>query len=213
MKTSTAVVLALAATACYGLYTYSPFQKAISDINQNYDHSQSTMTDRPQPQICLEFLSHNTSIPDIPKLHFRAHITNPSSTHPISLLRWNSILDPQAGLLGQVQLYDLSTSAPTQLDVPLIKINRKTPAPKEEYIRIEAGKSVTNEVTLALTGSKVESGREYEARAEGMFMEMFWGNAEDGDMKSGVEGNDGRRYLGFANEGLVYEGESVRFSI
>ncbi|ETN46452.1 uncharacterized protein HMPREF1541_00636 [Cyphellophora europaea CBS 101466] len=106
----------------------------------------------------------------VPKVQLLAHVENPSDD-AIKILRWNSVLDPQAGLLGAISLRNQQTAENVQ--IPTIKISRQTPAPEEAYVRIEPRSEINNHVTLALTTTKLEDGVKYEALAQGRFMEIY----------------------------------------
>lgn len=127
---------------------------------------------QPRPEVRLEFIAIEKW--DIPKVVLQAHVTNPASV-PLTVLRWNSILDPQAGLLGTVSLRNHDTAK--EVEVPSIMVNRQMPPPKEEYVRIEAGGSVSNEVKIALVTDMLEDGVEYDVLAAegGRFMEIYYG--------------------------------------
>lgn len=161
--------IAISATLCLGLYTYRPLQRT-------FDMSKPEGSTKPhvQPQVRLEIASVDTT-EDIPKVQLVAHVTNPSSDTAITIVRWNSVLDSQAGLLGTILLRNHDNDQ--EVEVPSIKINRKMPPPEEEYLRIGPGESTSNTVTLTLMTTKLESGAEYEALAEGQFMEVY--DAED----------------------------------
>ncbi|KPI38767.1 uncharacterized protein AB675_5780 [Cyphellophora attinorum] len=163
--------LAISATICLGLYTYRPVQNPFN-MSKTKHSSQADI----QPQVRLEIASINT-VDSIPKVQLVAHVSNPSSETPITILRWNSVLDPQAGRLGTISLRNRNGGK--ALEVPSIMINRKMPPPKEEYIRIAPGGSTSNTITLALATSKLESGGGYEALAEGQFMEVYHADAEE----------------------------------
>lgn len=135
-----------------------------------------------QPRVRLEFVSIDKGADTgIPKVQLLAYVENPSDD-TIRMLRWNSVLDPQAGLLGAISLRNQQTAK--TIDIPTIMINRKTPPADEEYVRIEPHAEVSNQVTLALTTTDLEDGADYEAVAQGRFMEIWSGDQQDGDPAS-----------------------------
>lgn len=134
---------------------------------------------KPQPRVHLEVVGIDKAADaSIPKVKLLAYVEN-TSDDTIKVLRWNSVLDPQAGLLGAISLRNQQTAK--SVDVPTIKINRQTPPPEEEYIRIEPHSKASNQITLALTTTKLEDGADYEVLAQGRFMEIYSGDQQGGD--------------------------------
>lgn len=143
---------------------------------------QKSMSSKPQPRVSLEVVSIDRGAEaGIPKVQLLAYVEN-ASDDTIKVLRWNSVLDPQAGLLGAIALRNQQTAK--SVEIPTIKINRQTPPPDEEYVRIEPHSKVSNQITLALTTTKLDEGADYEALAQGTFMEMYSGDQQGGDPDS-----------------------------
>jgi hypothetical protein len=174
LKTRTLGILALTAVVCVGLYV--PLQRTISMSDTQSKDAPATSA-KPQPRVQLEFIGIDKSVASMPKVQVLAYVENPSDD-TMKVLRWNSVLDNQAGLLGAITLRNQHTAK--TIDVPTIMINRKTPPPDEEYIRIEPHAKVSNQISLALTTTDLEEGADYEAVAEGRFMEI-WRGDQQGD--------------------------------
>ena len=128
-----------------------------------------------QPRVHLEFVGIDKG--PIPKVQLLAYVENPSD-ETVKVLRWNSVLDTQAGLLGAISLRNKHTAK--AVDIPTIMVNRQTPPPDEEYIRIKPHAKVSNQISLALTEEDLEDGADYEAVAQGRFMEI-WRGDQQGD--------------------------------
>lgn len=180
-------LLTLTAIVCVGLYI--TLQRTLTMTDQK----STTVSDgasKPEPRVHLEVVSIDKG--SIPKVQLLAYVENPSDD-TIKVLRWNSVLDPQAGLLGTISLRNQQTAK--TVDVPSIMINRQTPPPDEEYVRIEPHSTASNQITLALTTTKLDEGAGYEALAQGRFMEIYRGDHQTGDPGS-----------------MPYSSEPVRFT-
>lgn len=84
---------------------------------------------------------------------------------PVTILRWNSPLDPQAGVLGIFEVSD-STDQRT-LDIPNIMVSRKLPASEEDLIELRAHETLDVAVKLPVPG--LEKGHQYCIRAQGIW--------------------------------------------
>lgn len=185
-------ILALGAVVCLGLYV--PLQRTLgmSDPKSKADQGSSGGSVKPQPQVRLEFVGIDKAADGgMPKMHLLAHVENPSDA-TVKVLRWNSVLDPQAGVLGAVSLRNRHSAK--AVDLPTIKINRQTPPPDEEYIRIEPHSTTSNHITIALMSTDLEDGTEYEALAEGRFMEIWTDDQQDRDPASAPYSSDAVRF-------------------
>lgn len=168
LKTRIVPAIALVAGLGLGLYSFSHLRRTL-------DMSITTKAEI-QPKIRLDMVSVDSS-DDVPKVQLVAHVSNPSADTPITILRWNSVLDPKAGLLGVASLRNHKDAK--DIDIPSIMINRQMPPPKEDYLRIEPGSSISNAVTLVVADSGLQTGVEYEVSAEGQFMEIYRGEDEE----------------------------------
>lgn len=183
-------LLTLAAIVCIGLYI--PLQRAYTMTEQKPSTAPGGAS-KPQPRVSLEVVSVDKAADtSVPKVQLLAYVEN-ASDDTIKVLRWNSVLDPQAGLLGAISLRNKQTAK--TIDVPTIKINRQMPPPDEEYVRIEPHSKASNQITLALATTKLEEGADYEALAEGRFMEIY-----SGDQQGGAPGS------------MPYSCEPIRFT-
>lgn len=72
-------------------------------------------------------------------------VTN-NSTKPVTILRWQSPLDPLALQLGLLSI--TPAGAPEPLDIPTIKVSRKLPPGEESLVSLAPGESRENEVVL-----------------------------------------------------------------
>lgn len=82
---------------------------------------------------------------------------------PVTILRWNTPLDPQAGVLGVFELSDTTDQEP--LDIPRIMVSRKLPASEEDLVEIRAHETLDVDVKVPVSGLK--KGHQYSVRAQG----------------------------------------------
>lgn len=107
---------------------------------------------------------------DPPTLQITGSVHNAAS-FPVTLLRWNTPLDPSAGILGIFEFRD--TESGEILSTDAIKISRKLPISTDDLIEINASQSV--EAHHTLTGLEVHKGRGYSVRARGIW-HAVWAN-------------------------------------
>ncbi|KAH7039856.1 uncharacterized protein B0I36DRAFT_2909 [Microdochium trichocladiopsis] len=72
-------------------------------------------------------------------------VTNTHST-PVTLLRWNTPLDPMALQLGVLSLTPQGASSP--LELATIALRRLMPPPEDQFVTIGPGETATNELEL-----------------------------------------------------------------
>ncbi|CAG8901313.1 unnamed protein product [Penicillium egyptiacum] len=82
---------------------------------------------------------------------------------PVTILRWGTPLDPQAGVLGVFEICD--TTDQRKLPVPTIMVSRKLPASEDDLVEIQARATLDVTVNLRIPG--LERGHEYSVRAQG----------------------------------------------
>jgi hypothetical protein len=82
---------------------------------------------------------------------------------PVTILRWNTPLDPQAGVLGVFEVSD--TTDQRTIDIPRIMVSRKLPASEEDLVEIKAHETL--EVAVKLPIPSLESGHQYCVHAQG----------------------------------------------
>jgi hypothetical protein len=156
-----------------------PLHRTLNMSGKKPDSQQGASAGSPKTQlrVTLEYIGVDKGVDTgISKMQLLAYVENPSDD-TIKVLRWNSVLDRQAGLLGTISLRNHHTAK--AVDIPRIMVNRKTPPPDEDYIRIEPHAKVSNEITLALTTTDIDEGAEYEAVAQGRFTEIWAGDQQD----------------------------------
>lgn len=95
-------------------------------------------------------------------LSVSATVHNPS-TSPVTVLRWNTPLDPRAGVLGVFDVHDEVENQSVQIDT--IKFNRKLPPSEDDLVEIAPESSV--EVDVQLPPLNLQAGREYSVKAVG----------------------------------------------
>lgn len=107
---------------------------------------------------------------DPPILQITASVHNTAEI-PVTILKWNTPLDPRAGILGIFEFRD--TESGEILSTDTIKISRKLPVSADDLIEINALESV--EAHHTLTGLEVHKGRGYSVRARGIW-HAVWAN-------------------------------------
>ncbi|KAI9038262.1 uncharacterized protein KD926_010918 [Aspergillus affinis] len=113
-------------------------------------------------------------------------IHNPS-TSPITVLKWNTPLDPRAGVLGVFDIHDEVENQSVPIDT--VKFNRKLPPSEDDLVEIAAESSVQVEVKLPPV--TLHAGREYTVKAKGRWHGVWEGNkGEVGGAK--LESLDGK---------------------
>ena len=173
LKAKSIGVIVITVVVCIGLW--QPLKKSFI-MSKSEAQGASGDSGQPEPQVHIEVVGFDKAAEaGIPKVQLVAYVENPSDDH-IKILRWNSVLDPQAGVLGAVSLRQQQSAA--AVDTPTIKINRKMPPPDDDYIHIGPHARVSNSITLALTTTKLEEGVGYEALAQGRFMEVYRGDGQ-----------------------------------
>lgn len=109
-----------------------------------------------------------------PDLSISATVHNPSST-PLTVLRWNTPLDPRAGVLGVFEIHDELENQTVPIDT--IKFNRKLPPSEEDLVEIAPESSV--QVDVQLPPLKLQAGREYTVKARGRWHGAWEGGKGD----------------------------------
>ncbi|CAG7929002.1 unnamed protein product [Penicillium olsonii] len=113
---------------------------------------------------------------------------------PVTILRWNSPLDPQAGVLGVFEVSD--TTKQRTLPIPTIMVSRKLPPTEEDLVEIKADEKLDFVVNLPVQG--LEEGHQYSVRAQGTW-HAVWPTElanvtpqlqDQGDEKGDVERGD-----------------------
>ena len=132
-----------------------------------------------------------------PDLTITTTIHNPS-TSPITVLKWNTPLDPRAGVLGVFDIHDEVENESVPIDV--VKFNRKLPPSEDDLVEIAPESSVKVEVKLPPV--KLQAGREYSLKASGRWHGVWEG--KKGDVNGGkLEGLDGKAQGGEFDSNVV----------
>ena len=99
-------------------------------------------------------------------LHVIVH--NPGE-EAVTILLWDSPLDPSAGKLGVFHAREVGTKRSISGDV--VKLPRKTPAGREAYIEIEARQQT--ETWISLPALPLEAGKKYVIQANGQWKGLW----------------------------------------
>ncbi|CAI7665922.1 unnamed protein product [Penicillium glandicola] len=119
---------------------------------------------------------------------------------PVTILRWNTPLDPQADVLGIFEICD--TMDQRKLSVPTIMVSRKLPASEDDLIEIQARQTL--DVTLNLPILGLEKGHEYCIRAQGTW-HAVWPSELSNITMSQFRDNKGANSGGFvSNESFLH---------
>lgn len=87
--------------------------------------------------------SSSSSSPSPPAITVK--VTN-NSPKAVTILTWESPLDPLALQLGLLHITPAGSSAP--LEIPTIKVSRKLPPGEESLVSLAPGESAENEIVL-----------------------------------------------------------------
>ncbi|KAH8432091.1 uncharacterized protein LDX57_009737 [Aspergillus melleus] len=99
-----------------------------------------------------------------PTIPIQVAIHNAAST-PVTIVNWNTPLDPRAGVLGVFQVRDTTTDDIVPMDE--LKISRQLPPSADDLVEIPAGRSV--EAVVRLPSGTLVAGHEYAIRAKGIW--------------------------------------------
>ena len=94
-----------------------------------------------------------------------------TANHPITILSWNSALDPKAGILGVFEMENTATGE----QVPLVtaKFRRKLPPSLDEYIEIKSQHESTSSTTIPTLSIGLLPGTEYALIAKGTYRAVW----------------------------------------
>lgn len=96
-------------------------------------------------------------------------IVRNSLDHPVTVLTWDSPLDPKAGLLGIFQARDVEEENLIQGD--FLRLRRKMPPSKESFLEIGGKKQVRARVTLP--GLQLSVRTEYAIECKGRWQAVW----------------------------------------
>ncbi|OJD10809.1 hypothetical protein AJ78_08275 [Emergomyces pasteurianus Ep9510] len=146
--------------------------------------SDNTFVSTSSSKRAMDELSSNLSVT------IGAPCTNPSLTNPIQLtvsvrnsnpnqaitvLKWNTPLDPQADVLGIFETRDAECGTPVESTV--VKITRKLPPTQDDLVEIPAGGVKMVKVTLRPMA--MSAGRQYVILAKGRWQALWAGGRDD----------------------------------
>lgn len=92
----------------------------------------------------LEVSLSQASAGETPSISVSVKNTHPST--PVTLLKWDSPLDPLAMQLGLISVTPAGGSVP--IDMPTIKVSRAMPPDADSLVTLQPGKSASNVVEL-----------------------------------------------------------------
>ena len=122
----------------------------------------------------------------------KVQISNASPDSTFTFLSWDTPFDPRALDLGVVGLSDAVTGK--EIPGPGLKLNRKMPAPRDELIEVEPGKTRTRE--LELKGFWLpEEGTKVRIHAHGEWKAVWKARRKDEIAEAELEALAGDRVL------------------
>lgn len=95
--------------------------------------------------------------------------------HPVTILTWDSPLDPKAGILGIFHARDVEDDHLLQGD--FLRFRRKMPPPKDSFVEIGGNSQLV--VRAILPGLKLAVGTEYVIQARGRWQAVWDRPMED----------------------------------
>lgn len=116
-------------------------------------------------------LAPQQTVPLSSPLPIEVSIHNTAST-PVTLLDWNTPLDPSAGPLGVVKVYDAQTG--NELPINQVVFERGRPPAIEEFIEIPSDTTVKRTLQVPVEDKDIQAGREYTVRAEGTWHAVWY---------------------------------------
>lgn len=139
---------------------------------------------------------------DGPRLSISVKNSHPSTT--LTLLRWDSPLDPLALQLGLISVTPAGASAP--IDMPTIQVRRAMPPDAESLVTLPPGESVTSIVELRDTFVPEDTWAQGKAK---IGMKGSWGAVWPGVKKDDLLGDlEKLNALGAGDDVLTGEWES-----
>lgn len=136
--------------------------------NVSYSSSTTLSMSPSSLVVHLSVFQPELEMDDIAK--FTVTISNPT-TQPITVLTWNSPLDPKAAVSGIFKAVDVGDPDQAIVEGPKIMFRRVTPPPKTDLVEILAGGNAVAEVVLP--NFPFESGKSYKMRVEGRWMSAW----------------------------------------
>lgn len=114
-----------------------------------------------------------------------------NADHPVTVLAWDTPLDPQAGLLGVFEAIDATTNDTVPL--PTARFARQLPPPPESFVEIGSHEDYKI-TTIVPTIGVITPGTEYKLEAKGSWRAV-WPKTKDAisteTLNNMVNGNAG----------------------
>ncbi|KAG8525688.1 uncharacterized protein KY384_000448 [Bacidia gigantensis] len=113
--------------------------------------------------------------PDTP-LQVNVRVQN-NADHPVTILTWDSPLDPQAGLLGLFEMEDVATKQPVALATA--RFARQLPPSPDSFVEIKSHKDLNSSTTLPTIGLGLPPKSEYKVEARGSWRAVWDGTKDE----------------------------------
>lgn len=145
----------------------------------------------------LEVSLSQASAAATPSLSVSVKNTHPST--PVTLLKWDSPLDPLALQLGLISVTATGASAP--IDMPTIKVSRAMPPGADSLVTLKAGESASSVVELREAFVPKDTWAQGPAKVS---MKGHWGAVWPGLLKDDLLGDlEKLRALGGGGDGVL----------
>lgn len=123
--------------------------------------------------------------------------------HPVTILAWDSPLDPCCGALGIVEIVDTTTDTPLPIDK--ILFNRQMPPSPESFVQINSDDGATNVVSVP--DVILDSGKDYRIVIKGRW-KAVWDDAMEGIDASSLENLTGAFAGEFVADHIIRPGKA-----
>ncbi|KAF2462094.1 hypothetical protein BDY21DRAFT_368225 [Lineolata rhizophorae] len=191
------VVLAIVALGTFALIWNH------SSIAASFPMSAATTDSAAAPAVAdLEFsLAQSSAEPT----KLKVTLTNTHASSTMTILDWNTPLDPLAPNLGVVHIVNSETGK--EVEIPRIMVNRKMPPPRVDLVELAPGQSETREILLEGPRVSLEKGTRYEVNVSGNYMAVWASPSEQ------VGETELNQLSGGTAMSGQYESEKVAFEI
>lgn len=100
-----------------------------------------------------------------------------TANHPVTILSWDSPLDPKAGILGGLEMENIATGEP----VPLVmaRFARQLPPSLDDFIEIKSHHEATSSTTIPTLGLNLPLDTTFEVHARGTWRAVWDGAKAD----------------------------------
>ncbi|OJD25546.1 hypothetical protein ACJ73_03083 [Blastomyces percursus] len=117
----------------------------------------------------------NSTLNPADPLELTASVHNNNPNQAVTLLKWNTPLDPQANVLGVFEIREAECGTP--VESLIVKISRKLPPTQDDLVEIPANGVKVVQVTLRPMGFSV--GHQYKISAKGRWQALWAGGLND----------------------------------